>query len=422
MSRADKFFPHFQETITHTCLTYMLFHDNSNVNTYNVSTPIFNSHSHHPNICCRPQYPFLCYSLIHWGYHASKLQHSMENEIIAFLDSACCRKIPKILHSAIISTSALIPLHFAVEYGLSHITKVLLDRGDDPCQCTTPLLVTAIDSENLEMVKLLLDQDEIDPNIGSFWITPLCYVARCGNTQIVEMLLQSDRVNVNHTDPEGCTPLMMAVDSGHISSVEVLLKHPRTDILAQDKQGRPAYAYAFRRYQERLDYSDTDGMIALLEKYGGRPQTDYEPIYLMATCLSNELSISNSGFRIPLDSSTTFPAEDLMGPPPCHDTDGYPIYIGSAIFKSCVLPCKIVPHLPVPCLVPFRYHVIAHTGRYDLLHFNPDAMEFVRLSYEEIPYDRRPVKGGHDQDGTPLYHGVAVVNGMRIPATISRRW
>ncbi len=32
------------------------------------------------------------------------------------------------------------------------------------------------------------------------------------------------------------------------------------------------------------------------------------------------------------------------------------------------------------------------------------------------------VKGGYDQDGTPLYHGVATLNGIKIPGSISHRW
>ncbi len=131
---------------------------------------------------------------------------------------------------------------------------------------------------------------------------------------------------------------------------------------------------------------------------------------------------SSSGFRIPLhSSSTTFPPQDLTGPPPCHDTDGAPIYIGSAIFNKSVHPCKIRPHPPVICSVPFGGREIAHEGRYDLLPFDPDTMEFVRTSYGSIPDGRRPVEGGYEEDGTPLYHGVAMFNGIRIPGKTSFR-
>ncbi|PBK87742.1 hypothetical protein ARMGADRAFT_860439, partial [Armillaria gallica] len=136
----------------------------------------------------------------------------------------------------------------------------------------------------------------------------------------------------------------------------------------------------------------------------------------------NEQLNSGSGFCIPLDSSTTFPLLDLTGLPPCHDTNGDLIYIGSAILRDAVLPCKIGPHLPVPCLVPSRGCEIAYMGCYDLLPFNPNTMEFVCTSQGHFPAGRKLVKGGHNQDGTPLYHGVAILNGIRIPGSINPRW
>ncbi|PBK81244.1 hypothetical protein ARMGADRAFT_948601 [Armillaria gallica] len=167
-------------------------------------------------------------------------------------------------------------------------------------------------------------------------------------------------------------------------------------------------------------------MIILLEKYGCKPQISdqYEPIYQLAKNLSsNEHLNSCSGFRIQLGSSSTpFPTEDLIGPPPCYNTNGDAIYIGSAIFRKSIHPCKIEPHLAVPCSVPFNNRSIAHTGCYDLLPFNSDIMEFVLMSQRHFPAGRKLVKGGYDQDGTLLYHGVATLNGIRIPGSISHRW
>ncbi len=100
-----------------------------------------------------------------------------------------------------------------------------------------------------------------------------------------------------------------------------------------------------------------------------------------------------------------------------------PIYIGSTIFKRSVLPCKIGPHSPVPCSVPFCGWEIVHMRCYNLLPFNPNTMDFVLTSQGHFPAGRKLVKGGHDQDGTPLYHGVAMLNGIRIPGTIrSQHW
>ncbi len=156
-----------------------------------------------------------------------------------------------------------------------------------------------------------------------------------------------------------------------------------------------------------------------LEKYGDRPPiAHYEPTYPLTACLPNEQLNSGSGFHIPLDSSTTFPLPDLTGLPSCHDTNGDPIYTGSAIFKRSVLPCKVGSHSPVPCSFPFCSHEIMHTRCYDLLPFNPNTMEFVLMSQGHFPARRKLVKGGHDQDGTLLYHSVATLNGIRISGSI----
>src|SRR5260221_13858308 len=56
-----------------------------------------------------------------------------------------------------------------------------------------------------------------------------------------------------------------------------------------------------------------------------------------------------------------------------------------------------------------------HNGRYDLLPFVPEHMEFVKTSHGRVPYGRQPVKGGFENDGKELYHAVAVIDGVKVP-------
>ncbi|KAK0480423.1 hypothetical protein EDD18DRAFT_1085981 [Armillaria luteobubalina] len=137
--------------------------------------------------------------------------------------------------------------------------------------------------------------------------------------------------------------------------------------------------------------------------------------------------LNNTGFRLPLQgpSHSALPPLHLAGQPILNRND-YPMYFGSAILHKSVHPCKIeynMRHLPSPCTVVLDNTVICHQGRYDLLQFNPDTMETVHTSEGRIPAGRRPVKGGYEEDGMPLYHGIAVHPGDRdrIPGKTSPR-
>ncbi|KAK0432017.1 hypothetical protein EV421DRAFT_1851153 [Armillaria borealis] len=270
--RCTEFFPHIQETITRTCLSYMSLDD------FELPKDVDNVDNDSVLRGLAEKHPFLHYSSVHWGYHASgPVEHSMEGEIIAFLtegvESANRKKVRNIFHKRTVFSGAPVPFQFAVDYGLLHIVDVLLLRG--MYQCEEPLLLTAVHRGDLGMVKLLLDRDNVDPNARSpsSKQTPLLYaVEEQDHTHIVEMLLQSGRVDVNSKDRNGWTPLMMAVRRGIIMTAEALLKHPGIDVFARDDDGKAAYTHAYHSGPE---------MIALFVKYGCSAELDnYQPIYL----------------------------------------------------------------------------------------------------------------------------------------------
>lgn len=123
-----------------------------------------------------------------------------------------------------------------------------------------------------------------------------------------------------------------------------------------------------------------------------------------------------SGHRLPLTTTAAFPDEQRAGRPAFYDADGRsPIFIGSALFERSVHPCKIGPHLQSFVSVPYGGGEHVHNGRYDLLPFRPDLMEWVRTSHGSIPPGRRPVEGGYEEDGSRLYHAVGLVNGVNVP-------
>ncbi|KAH0833296.1 hypothetical protein J3R83DRAFT_12361 [Lanmaoa asiatica] len=123
-----------------------------------------------------------------------------------------------------------------------------------------------------------------------------------------------------------------------------------------------------------------------------------------------------SGYRIALNTSSPFPVSPYIEQPPFHDSDGTsPVFIGSAIFDNSVHPCKIASCLTPPCRVPYGGSEVEHHGRYDLLPFDKETMEWVPTSLGRIPAHRRPVQGGYEENGARLYHAVATIRGVRVP-------
>jgi hypothetical protein len=86
------------------------------------------------------------------------------------------------------------------------------------------------------------------------------------------------------------------------------------------------------------------------------------------------------GARFALTTSGPFPT-DRIGQPVNYDLDGHsPVFVGSALLGSSVHPCKIAPRLSPPCRVPYGGGEHEHHGRYDLLPFQPQLMEWVSTS------------------------------------------
>ncbi|KAG5350887.1 hypothetical protein C0989_008921, partial [Termitomyces sp. Mn162] len=126
-----------------------------------------------------------------------------------------------------------------------------------------------------------------------------------------------------------------------------------------------------------------------------------------------------SGYRVPLSTTSPFPDAAVAGPPVCHDVNGSPLFVGSALFENSVHPCKIGPHLQPFASVAYGGVERAHHGRFDLLPFVPQTMEWVHTSYGQIPPGRRPIEGGYEEHGAKLYHGLALVNGVKVPGKTS---
>jgi ankyrin repeat protein len=85
----------------------------------------------------------------------------------------------------------------------------------------------AVMINNIDFVKLLLKNEEVDPNINKFAILESC---RSGYIEILQLLLNDKRINPTEGDKySNCTPISLAAQNGHLDVVQLLLNDPRVD-------------------------------------------------------------------------------------------------------------------------------------------------------------------------------------------------
>ncbi|MGI2298626.1 ankyrin repeat domain-containing protein [Candidatus Cardinium hertigii] len=88
----------------------------------------------------------------------------------------------------------------------------------------------------------LINESDVEINLkykedGS---TPLYLAAFHGHIEIVKLLLETPRIQVNLQNKSGCTPLHAAALFNHVEVIKILLSDPRTDVNAKSNLGKTA--------------------------------------------------------------------------------------------------------------------------------------------------------------------------------------
>jgi ankyrin repeat protein len=119
------------------------------------------------------------------------------------------------------------PLSYAVCNGYREIIKLLL-KGDtqvDFEDISKELLFSAAEKGHEDVVRLLLDTGKTDLDAkDDYGQTPLLVAARNGHGAIAKLLLATGEINVHTEDRDGWTPLSWATEGGYKDVVELLLK------------------------------------------------------------------------------------------------------------------------------------------------------------------------------------------------------
>ena len=149
------------------------------------------------------------------------------------------------------------PIILAASGGHIDIIKLLLDQPTLDPNLSDALfgntaLIDASHAGNTDVVKLLVQDKRLDLHYktkGS-GITALMQAARYGNTRVVEVLVEKDGAGVNIQSGGGCTPLMlgcMAPSKAVLNNpkmIQAMLAVPELDLSIKDAQGKTALDWA----------------------------------------------------------------------------------------------------------------------------------------------------------------------------------
>ncbi|KAK8000389.1 hypothetical protein PG990_012989 [Apiospora arundinis] len=121
------------------------------------------------------------------------------------------------------------PLSIAASRGHLSAVQLLLEYEAQPWlhdNCNRPPLFYAIQRNSVEISDLLIQSNRCEINMVDYYgSTPLSIAARFGHSDIVECILSIARVDINIADDFDRSPLWWAQKQGHFLIAERLLKH-----------------------------------------------------------------------------------------------------------------------------------------------------------------------------------------------------
>jgi ankyrin repeat protein len=167
-------------------------------------------------------------------------------------------------------------LHRVVGEGKKGMVELLVASGV-PANALTNDGLTALHlaeaNQDGEMINVLLEQERVDANAKDWdGRTPLSRAVENEHKAMVELLLEQERVDPNAKDYDGRTPLLRAVENEYKAMVELLLEQERVDPNAKDNNGRTALLRAVENGREVMVelLLEQERVDANAEDWGGR--------------------------------------------------------------------------------------------------------------------------------------------------------
>ena len=159
--------------------------------------------------------------------------------------------------------------------GLARIIKLLLSRQavslkfkgeaawkpkDRYLSTHNPILVWAVQNGDADIVRLMLQKKEADPNEeDEDGRSPLWHAAQEKKEEVVKVLLETEGFEIDKKDREaGRTPFSCAV--GNLAIMRMLFETRRVDVNARDNNGMTALSHAVQ-----FSYSAEEGQVDIVE-------------------------------------------------------------------------------------------------------------------------------------------------------------
>ncbi|VDC06812.1 unnamed protein product [Peniophora sp. CBMAI 1063] len=107
---------------------------------------------------------------------------------------------------------------------------------------------------------------------------------------------------------------------------------------------------------------------------------------------------------------------------PFTDSGGQaPVHVVSVPYGKTLQPGKATLHPDaVRVRIPYLWREVevdwtADERPLNVLHVDPDAMDWISTSHGRIPVGVQPVEGGYDKTGERFYHAICTFNGVTVP-------
>jgi len=141
-------------------------------------------------------------------------------------------------------------LYYAVINNKDEIVEKLFDHPTIDKQLVFHALIHSLKNDKDDLVELIVkkfkhtDAVNMGDNLGS---NPLIIAIEENKTNIVEKLLEFEKIDVNNKDKNGNTALIVAVKKDNQDIIKLLLSDPRIDVNNKDNNGNTVFIVAVKK-------------------------------------------------------------------------------------------------------------------------------------------------------------------------------